>query len=332
MPFYYNQYKVQMDEPNKKSGLVFAGSLIAGVLTGIALRLVFSSDIGRQWSAMSWQFIYLVPLAVSAVTLYVGRNTQNRSWLNYFAVGALSNGLFVIGTLVILIEGLICAIIIVPLFMITGGLSGLIVGAIFKWTKWPKSSINSFVALPVVLAILVPTTERTPVIDEIERKITINAPAEEIWPVLMNADNIQSKEIGHGWIYRIGVPLPQEGITKQIGTELVREVKMGKAVHFELRSTEWQKNKFVKWNYRFSDDSFPPHALDDHVKIGGHYFDVLNTTYTLNRMNAKQTELAIKIRYRVSTDFDWYANSVAQLLLGNFGSVVLDFYQSRAQP
>jgi hypothetical protein len=321
---------MQIVEPNKPKRIIL-GPLIAGILTGIALRLVFSSDINRQWSAMSWQFIYLVPFAVSAVALYVDRNTPNRSWINYFAMGALTNGLFVIGTLVILIEGLICAIIIVPLFMIFGGISALLVGAIFKWTKWPKSTINSFVALPIVLAILVPSTERTPVIDGIERKIIINAPAEKIWPVLMNADNIQSKEIGHGWIYRIGVPLPQEGITKQIGMELVREVKMGKAVHFELRSSQWQENKFVKWNYRFSDDSFPPHALDDHVKIGGHYFDVLNTTYSLNRINANQTELTINIQYRVSTDFDWYANSVAQLLLGNFGSVVLDFYQQRAQ-
>jgi hypothetical protein len=322
-----------MDELNKSErrfiGLI--GSLIAGVLTGIALRLVFSSDTERQWSAMSWQFIYLVPFAVSAVALYVGRNVPDRSWKNYFAVGAITNGLFVIGTLVILIEGLICAIIIVPLFMIIGGISGLIVGAIFKWTKWPKSSINGFVALPLALAIAFPSTERAPVIDNIERKTTINAPPEKIWLFLMNADNIQSDEIGHGWIYRIGVPLPQEGMTKQIGTELVREIKMGKAVHFELRSSHWQENRFVKWNYRFADNSFPPHALDDHVKIGGHYFDVLDTTYSLNRLNAEQTELTVNIRYRVSTDFDWYANSVAQLLIGNFGSVVLDFYQRRVE-
>ena len=30
-------------------------------------------------------------------------------------------------------------------------------------------------------------------------------------------------------------------------------------------------------------DSFPPHALDDHVMLGGHYFDVDSTAYRLTR-------------------------------------------------
>jgi hypothetical protein len=323
----------QTNQPvaNKGSNVKIFWTLLGGVLAGIGLRLIFSSHTDSRWSAMSWQFIYLVPFAVSAVTLYLGRHMADRSWKNYFVTGAIANGLFVLGTLLILIEGLICAVIIIPLFMLVGGLSGLIVGAIFKWTNWPKSSINGFVALPVVLAILSPVIERVPVVDSIQRTVTINAPAEKIWPILMNAEKIKSTEVEHGWIYRIGVPLPKEGITKQIGNELVREMKMGKSIYFDLRSTEWQENKFVKWNPRFYENSFPPHAMDDHVKIGGEYLDMLDTTYTLRAINSNQTELDVKIRYRVSTDFDWYANTVAQLLIGNFGTVILDFYRECAE-
>jgi hypothetical protein len=34
--------------------------------------------------------------------------------------------------------------------------------------------------------------------------------------------------------------------------------------------------------------------------------------------------------YRVSTQFNWYADGVARLLIGNFEEVILKFYQRRA--
>lgn len=36
------------------------------------------------------------------------------------------------------------------------------------------------------------------------------------------------------------------------------------------------------------------------------------------------------MRYRVSTQFNWYADGVARLLLGNFEDVIPGFYQRRA--
>ena len=64
----------------------------------------------------------------------------------------------------------------------------------------------------------------------------------------------------------------------------------------------------MRWTYHFAPDSFPPHALDDHVQIGGHYFDIIDTTYTLRPLDSTSTRLDIQMHYRVSTDFNWYAN------------------------
>ncbi len=75
---------------------------------------------------------------------------------------------------------------------------------------------------------------------------------------------------------------------------------------------------------------FPPHALDDHVKIGGHYFDLADTEYTLTPNGDGKTNLRIRIRYRVSTQFNWYADRVAAWLIGDFSEVVLQFYARRA--
>ena len=56
--------------------------------------------------------------------------------------------------------------------------------------------------------------------------------------------------------------------------------------------------------------------MDDHVTIGGHYFDLLDTAYTLTPTGGQATELRITMHYRVSTQFNWYADGVARLLIG----------------
>ena len=105
---------------------------------------------------------------------------------------------------------------------------------------------------------------------------------------------------------------------------------MGKSIHFDQVATDWHENRYVRWIYRFEKDSFPPNALDDHVTIGGHYFDLLDTAYTLTPAGPQTTELRITMHYRVSTQFNWYADGVARFLIGNFEEVILDFYRRRA--
>ncbi len=319
---------------------------LVGALVGIGLRIIFSGGVELQEtekfidkvsngvaSAMSGFFIYFSPIAVSAVSVYLAERTRRRTWSSYFWTGAMANALFVLGTLIILIEGLICAIIIVPLFMFLGGMGGLIMGAICRWMIFPRTSVLSFVTLPVVLALVVPPTENVPLMGVIERSVIVRAAPDKVWPHLMNADQIQPDEVSHGWLYRIGVPLPEAGVTTRAddGKNLVRRITMGKAIHFEQRASEWRENEFVHWTYRFAPDSFPPHALDDHVQIGGEFFDIIDTRYALAPMADGATQLNVQIHYRVSTDFNWYANGVAKLLIGNFEEVILDFYRARAE-
>ncbi len=305
--------------------------LLAGALLGVLLRLVFSGKPGGVFSAMSGAFIYLVPVVVSAVTVYLAETTQRRSWAYYFVAGATANLFFVLGTLLIMIEGLVCAIIILPLFMLQGGVVGLLMGALCRWAKWPPQAVGGFAALPILLAGLVPHAPAEPVISTLERTLPVAAAPAQIWQQLMNTPNIQPGEVGAAWLYKIGVPLPESGVTRTTAEGLVRSVVMGKAIHFEQTSADWRENQHVRWAYRFAKDSFPPDSLDDHVMIGGRYFDIIDTTYTLTPLDTATTELRVQFRYRVSTDFNWYSGAVARLLIGNFEEVILGFYRQRAE-
>lgn len=306
--------------------------LIAGALVGVAVRaLVFTDHAGSNRSAMVMYFVVGAPLAIGAVTVYLAERVRRRSWGYYARAGALANALAVLGTLLVAIEGLICAIVILPLFALYGAIAGLIMGAICRWTQWPRAASYCVVTLPVALALILPYSPPHDRYGSIERSLVVRSTPERIWPHLMTSERIRPAEVERGWLYRIGVPLPEAGVTRSEAEGLVRNVLMGRSIHFEQIATDWRANEYVHWRYRFARDSFPPGSLDDHVEIGGHYFDITDTVYTLQPIDAQTTRLGIRMNYRVSTDFNWYADGVARLLIGNFNEVILDFYRRRAE-
>ncbi|MDI4632239.1 SRPBCC domain-containing protein [Pelomonas sp. V22] len=303
---------------------------LSGALLGIVLRLIFSGNAGNAFTAMDTAFIYFVPVAVGGLAVYVAETRQRRSWRYYLWAPVLANSLFVLGTLLILIEGAICAIIVLPLFGLLGAAGGLIMGIACRLTMSPRGVALSLSALPLLLGGLPAPLPNPARIQVIERTVQIEAPPERIWQELHGTRDIRPDEVEHAWMYRIGVPLPLAGVTETSPEGRVRKVTMGKAIHFEQVAAEWEQDRHVRWTYRFQKDSIPPGALDDHVTIGGHYFDLIDTAYTLTPKAGQTTELRIQMRYRVSTQFNWYADGVARLLIGNFEDVILQFYRRRA--
>jgi hypothetical protein len=304
--------------------------VVAGVLAGLFLRFLFSGEPGGKWSAMAGTFIYLSPIVVGAVTVYVAERTQRRSWRYYAIAPFIANLLYVSGTLLILIEGLICAIIIVPLFSMLGALGGLAMGVVCRTTHWPKQAIYSLAMLPIALGLGGDYLPTPTVLNSVQRSTFIAATPAQVWQQLNHAVDIQPQEFGATWAARIGVPMPLSGVTEMTDAGRVRKSLWNKAVHFDEPITDWQPERYMRWTYRFHPTSFPPHALDDHVMIGGHYFDLHDTSFTLTPV-AGGTQLDLQTHYRVSTQFNFYADAVAQLLLRNMFDTGLAFYKNRSE-
>ncbi len=301
-----------------------------GVLIGLAIRLVFSGKPGGAWSAMSGAFIFIAPMLVGAVTVYVAETKERRHWLYYFVAPFVANILFILGTLVIMVEGLVCAIVILPMFAFIGAMGGLAMGLVCRITNWPKRAIYSLAALPIILGLTGEYLPAPTTLNSVQRSIVIKALPSSVWNQLNNVTNIRPEEFGATWAARIGVPMPLSGVTELTTTGRVRKSLWNKAVHFDEPITDWQPERYMRWTYRFEATSFPPHALDDHVMIGGHYFDLNDTSFTLTPTEGG-TLLNIKAHYRVSTQFNFYADRVAQLLLGNMFDAGLALYKTRSE-
>lgn len=303
--------------------------LVSGMLFGLLLRLAFSGAAGSRWSAMVGAFIWFAPLATGAITVYLAERQQRRSWSYYAWAPALASALVVIGSLLVLIEGLICAIVIVPLFTFMGMAGGLCMGLVCRLTRWPRHAAYGFAALPLAAALVLPHGAPAQ-LGQVERSLWINAPASAVWQGINDIRNIQPHEVAASWTHRIGVPPPVEAVTVQEGEQRVRKSRWAKGVHFDEIIQDWEPNRHVRWTYRFTPDSVPPGALDDHVAIGGAYFDLNDTAYTLTP-EAGGTRLHLRISYRLSTDFNAYANWWAQALLDSFAQTLLQLYKARLE-
>lgn len=303
--------------------------LLGGALAGILLRFVFSAEPGNPLAAMSAGFIFGAPLIVGAVTVFLAERLARRSWWYYTWASAFANVLFVAGTLVIMIEGLICALLIVPLFALLGSVGGLIMGAACRFAGWPRRVARGFAMLPIALIALEIRAPLPDAIHEVQRSVLIAAPAAFVWREIQNIRDISPVEVERAWAFRIGVPTPSSGVTWKLDVPL-RRVTMTKRVYFDQIVAELRDERYVRWHYRFYPDSFPPHALDDHVKIGGQYFDLIDTSYSLTP-EGSATRLTLQVHYRLSTRFNWYVQPIVRRLLDNAAGVYLELYRDRAE-
>src|ERR1700691_3531821 len=221
--------------------------LACAALVGIALRLFFSGTPGKPYAAMESSFTLLVPILVGAVTVYAAERAGRRSWAYYYFAAAAANAPFVIGTMVIRVEGLICAVLAVPLFAFVGGFGGLLMGALCRWTKSARPAIYGFTALPLMLGgfeqnLPLPRDVRT-----VERACVVAATPEKVWAQLTVARNIRPEEIGTAWIYRIGVPVPSSAVTELAEGPEGAHLTMGKGILFDKIAAAWSANHGGGW-------------------------------------------------------------------------------------
>ena len=128
--------------------------VLIGALAGLFLRLAFFGGAGDILAPMAGGFIFLAPFAVGAITVYVAWKEKPRSWKYCIVAPLFATVLMVLGSMIIMIEGLICAILIVPLFGMMEIFCGLAMGAVCRFTDKRKHVVYSVAVAPFLAATL----------------------------------------------------------------------------------------------------------------------------------------------------------------------------------
>ena len=78
-------------------------------------------------------------------------------------------------------------------------------------------------------------------------------------------------------------------------------------------------------------DSIPTKTLDQHVTVGGEYFDVLDGTYEIVPISAKEVELRLWSTHRLSTHFNGYASLWTDFVMRQIQGNILQVVRDRAE-
>ena len=318
--------------------------VLSGAAYGLLMRCIFTlapfswspaprtSSLIAASGPMMASFALLVPAIIGALSYYYYfcAEPNKRTFLRCLFAGYFPTLCFVVGTAILLIEGTICIAMAIPLFLIMSSVGGALMWVFLRFRKPSHTSINSLLLLPLLIVPLesrinLPTNNQT-----VSESIMVQASPDKVWQLINHVDNIQAEEMQDGLAYKIGVPLPLDAKVVTVQATKVRKLHWAKNVAFEEPITDWQENRFIKWTYSFTPESFPKDALDEHVVIGGKYFDLIDTSYQLTQIG-DNTRLDIVVHYRISTNFNWYANPLGKLLIDDAAKQILSFYKHRAE-
>lgn len=305
--------------------------IIIGAALGVALRILFGALPADLRGPMSLAFLVGVPVVVGALTV-LGAPPERRTPLFLVFGPWLTIGLMFIGCAVALLEGSICLALMAPLYLAVASLSGLLTGVVLHFAGNASASKLRAVAVLPLLMILgeahVPLPEHEM---ELRREVMVDAAPAVIWQQIHTARAIKAEELPLSLTHLIGVPKPLEGVNILTEDGEVRFSRWERGVNFRAVVIGQRKNEWVSWHYLFDDTSFPRGSMDEHVAIGGRYFDLRDTTFRLVPEAEGRTRLQIVAHYRLATSVNFYAVPVSRLLGEDFLDTVLGLYKRRSE-
>ncbi|MDB5803069.1 MAG: polyketide cyclase/dehydrase [Betaproteobacteria bacterium] len=313
---------------------LLSGVVLGGALYGLAMRFAFdmtpfkSPVLMHATGGMLISFLFFVPIVIGIITVVLAPRRPVSGTYAFFGPW-VPMSLFCFGASMLMLEGLICIVIIAPIFMVMSSIGGLVGRSIQRTNpRLGRRGLPALMALPLLGGYIEKDYVPQDRWSRVERAMEIGAPPARVWQLINHPTNISPAEMAGGLAYRIGVPYPIEAntLSEQVGG--LRKLVWQKGVHFDENITAIEAQKRICWTYHFARDSFPHEALDDHVVIGGYYFDLGQTCYTLMPV-AAGTRLAVSVEYRVSTNFNWYAGAWGRLMVSNTAETILNFYRVR---
>lgn len=293
-----------------------------GLAYGITARLLLESVSAAPFLVMSAGFILGVPIVIGYLTVV---NATAPSRLYAFFAPWLTCLLCIAASLVFGWEGAICVVFASPIMLLAGSVGGSI--ARDRRTR-SRSAFVALLLLPPGVAGLetrIPLPERlvTSVVE-----IAVDAPASAVWPLVVSVDTIRPTERRRALFTSIGFPAPIAATLDRPGVGGIRTATFERGVQFHEVVTRWEPERRLSFSIDVT--SVPPGALDDHVAIGGPFFDVLDGTYELVALDSSRTLVRLTSTHRVSTHFNPYASWWAERVMTSIQRNILEVLRARA--
>jgi len=316
--------------------------LLYGIAYGLVSRAIFALEDFRgeeygkalfpTYGLMTMSFMFIVPLVIGLITAYHQDNiTSSRKiamiTMPVFAILGLVGISVLSGK-----EGIICALMALPVFLFMALLNGFIGTRIFhRNRKNDKLYVSLFIILPFLIALLENQLGLTDKIFTEHTTIEINATDKTVWSNITRVKEISEDENNNSLFQFMGFPRPIEAELDTIAIGGIRKAIFARGLFFTETVTQMQPNKLLAFNIVADPKSIPPKALDEHVMVGGKYFDVLEGKYEIEKINDEKIILHLTSQFRLSTRFNFYSGLWSKLIMKDIQENILDIIKRRSE-
>lgn len=323
----------------RRNKLLLSAGAGVGLLYGFGLRLIdvvarkYPSLWGNHLSTvMTMGFVALMPVAVGCVTIYLAEIRQRQPIWIWLILPWLPMATALLGTMAALLEGAICVVMLSPLALILASLGGVVGGLTGRFIRQHRTR-NLTVACVMILPLVFMSSERPFLYQEdfreVENVIEIHASPQVIWKNIERVAAIRKEELPESWAHRIGFPDPIEATLSYEGLGGVRQASFEKGLQFIETIDVWEPQQ--RLGFTIAAANVPDTALDEHVRVGGPYFDVLHGEYRLEPLGNGVTRLHLYSHHRLSTDFNWYAHLWTDAVMSDLQQRILVVVRQRSE-
>lgn len=290
---------------------------ILGIIYGLIFRLISDVEyLDGYYNVYSITFIWIIPTLIGLFPIMFSSSKLYLSPLKLVLYPIITICLFLITTLVTGLEDFFCLLIIGIPFFIAAGVVGILLGAYMK-DKISNKKIYSIFLLPLILN---PAENLIPNKSEefkVEHSIIINKNRAEIFPNLLEVQNINEKQYGNGFFQIIGIPQP---INSKMYNDGENSYRIGYFTdNFKLYESIDQsiENEFVSFQIHLDKSQLRNQPTDIHL-VKSDYFKFGKISYKLIEVDTNKTKVILSCDYLLNSKMNSYANFWAEKIISDF--------------
>ena len=304
------------------------------VLVALVLRYLFNFPaLEVLWSLMTLTFFASVPYIVGALTVYLSSVNKVKSlayrifcpWIPIFVFFGI--------TIALSLEGWACWLMILPIFLLFASLGGYTAGY-FKLKKLRQTN-NVHLSLALILPFLLGPIENAiggaPAFYKAYTFIDIKAPKDRIWSNVTRVKEIREAEDQGGLTNFLQIPRPIKAELDYEGVGAKREAIFAGGLIFDETVLNYEHERMMKFSIKANTHEIPSTTFDEHILIGGEFFDVLEGTYEMEEIAPDTYRLHLYSEFKLTTTFNAYASIWGRWIMKDIQQNILKVIKNRSE-